>query len=152
MTEPKKEIPAGMIALPKGVNLNKFVCDVYDLSAPVNMGQLHYNPAPMAEDEAKQIIDREARNSSNVVVSMDYVNGRQCKMTVWVHNDGTYYIRDKWMDHLNEEFFRLLQRAKVKDTKIKGTDRAMSPEEEAQIKKMRAVNPFMGSRQVNEDD
>jgi hypothetical protein len=42
-----------------------------------------------------------------VVISMDYVKGRACKMTVW-KKGGDLQIRDSWYDHTDDQFDELL--------------------------------------------
>lgn len=132
--DPNK-VPEGCIELPEGVDLVKFVQDVYDLSKPQRMGHLHYVEGELPKVEAEQILKQ--AKSAKLVLSMDYVNGRACKMQVWKTPDGTMYIRNPWLDHTKKEFFQLCQR-----TKIKGVQIERDIENEKEIAESRAENPF----------
>lgn len=129
-------VPLGCIRLPEDTDLIKFVQDCYDLSSPQGLGHAHYNPEPLPANEAEQIVKR-SPNGASVALSMDYINGRAVKMTVHRNEAGSLFIRGEWFDHTKAEFYRLLQRTKVKGIKL---ERDVEKEEE--IKKQRSVNPF----------
>lgn len=94
-----------------GIDLVKFAQKVYELSAPQGLGFLHYTPEPLTEEEAKKCtyLDREPpyAHGSGVVLDMDYVKGRACKMVVW-QKDGKLKIREPWYDHTDGIFKELL--------------------------------------------
>ena len=101
------------------IPLRDFVKRVYNMSQPVEMGFLHYEPGDMTDDEADAIINR--NTDLLVAVHMDYVRGRQCKMFVFQrhpHEDRPFlvknphvkrYIHARWMDHTDEQLDMLLR-------------------------------------------
>lgn len=88
-----------------GVNLVKFVQHVYALSVPVGMGFLHATSGPLSEEEAKRHV---STDGSHVAVSMDYVKGRCCKMTVF-REGGKLLMQDKWFDHSDADLATLIE-------------------------------------------
>lgn len=96
-----------------GVDLNKFVQEIYALSAPFGMGFVHYRKGALSDEDAQGIIDREPEGSG-IAVRMDYVHGRGCKMTVFRKQPGVLEIPDNWYDHSPEQLDELLTRCKVK--------------------------------------
>jgi hypothetical protein len=95
-----------------GIDLVKFAQDVYDLSSPQGLGFIHATPAPLADDEARAIVERE-RPGGFIALSMDYVRGRACKMSV--HREGEKLtIPDRWFDHSDDQLDELLARHHVK--------------------------------------
>jgi len=95
-----------------GVDLKDFVKAVYALSVPVGMGFLHATPRPLSDEDAQAIVNSE-RPDGRVVLHMDYVHGRQCKMVVF-REDGRHYIRDDWYDHTPAQLEKLLEVVGVK--------------------------------------
>ena len=87
-----------------GVDLVEFAKKVYELSVPQGLGFLHFKPEPLTDEEAKGCIRREG----NIVLDMDYVNGRACKMVVRSEN-GKFVISDTWYDHTDKALAQLLQ-------------------------------------------
>lgn len=93
-----------------GTNLKSFVKDVYDLSRPQGMGHLHFTPGPLSDEEAEAII-KNWEGNERVAVSMDYVHGRACKMTVFRDAEtGALSIHDRWYDHTPRDLQLLLER------------------------------------------
>ncbi len=91
-----------------GVNLVEFVKKAYELSSPQGYGFLHFNPDPLSDDEANQIIaNGKLRTPENVELSMDYVNGRAVKMTVF-KLENQLQIRESWYDHTPDQLQELL--------------------------------------------
>ena len=93
-----------------GVNLIEFVKRVYELSIPQGLGFLHYKNRGLTDEEAKQLILPEKEGcqyAKNIVVDMDYIKGRACKMIVFKEND-KLYIRNSWYDHMDEQLRELL--------------------------------------------
>lgn len=86
-----------------GVNLADFAKKVYELSRPQGMGFLHYQPKPLTDDEANNLVKEDGRWP----LDMDYVNGRACKMTVFRDGD-KLHIHDNWYDHSSEQLNELL--------------------------------------------
>ena len=93
-----------------GIDLVEFAKVVYNLSRPIGMGCLHFTPEPLSTEEAEEIVSN--HHSPGVVLSMDYVKGRGCKMVVW-ENDGKLGIRDSWYDHTDEQFRTLLNQFNI---------------------------------------
>jgi hypothetical protein len=114
--EAKTEVPAiphNMIDI-TGVDLVKFVQKVYELSVPQGLGFLHATSGGMDISEAQEIVNEGSRNRySDIVLDLDYVHGRACKMTVWV-NHSRLIIRKPWYDHSNEKLRQLLEAVGIK--------------------------------------
>lgn len=92
------------------VDLKKFVKEVYALSSPAGLGFLHFKPGELSDEAAQAIIDR---GDECIAASMDYVNGRQCKMTVFRKPDGKLEIGDNWFDHSTGQLTDLLERCGI---------------------------------------
>lgn len=92
-----------MITIPQD-KLPALVRTVYDMSRPVGLGFLHAKDGSLTEAEVDVIIQPTGR----IAASMDYVNGRQCKMTVFRADDGTLSINDYWHDHSDSQLQQLL--------------------------------------------
>jgi hypothetical protein len=88
-----------------GINLVEFVKGVYDMSAPMGMGYLHFKPEAMTDAEAREQIIDEGR----CAVSMDYVRGRCCKMYITRRGD-RLYARSYWPDHSTTQLAKLFSR------------------------------------------
>jgi hypothetical protein len=88
-----------------GIDLVRFAQKVYELSSPQGLGFMHFTPEPLSEERAKQMI--ECNDGRHVALSMDYVDGRACKMVVF-RNEKNLEIRDAWYDHSDERFKQLL--------------------------------------------
>ena len=80
-----------------GVDLVKFVQEVYNLSKPQGMGLIHFTPEPLSDSDAAQVIEQSTNNDS-IELSLDYVKGRACKMVIFKDGDKRY-IQDTWFDH-----------------------------------------------------
>lgn len=100
----------GMIKV-TGASLTELVKAAYDLSLPQGMGFAHYEPGPMSDERAQAIVGRHAADS-RIAVSMDYVNGRAVKMTVF-RTGGDLWIRKDWFDHSDMQLAELLDRIGV---------------------------------------
>lgn len=89
--------------------LPEVVKAVYNLSYPVGMGYLHFQPGNLPKANLKAILDlADTRIQCNKtrtdgyqssIVSMDYVLGRCCKFDVWQQEDGNLYFHDEWLHH-----------------------------------------------------
>lgn len=100
-----------------GVNLVKFVQEVYNLSKPQGMGFMHFTPEPLSDSDAARVID-ESKNDTFIELSLDYVNGRSCKMTIFKDGDKRF-IRDAWYDHgpsLLKELLEKIDRVPAEST------------------------------------
>lgn len=96
-----------------GVELTTFAKWVYNLSQPVGMGFLHYDKTPLTDEEAESLIPE---GSPRIALRMDYVKGRQCKMTVWremVDGKEQLTINDRWYDHTAGQLRDLLLRCEL---------------------------------------
>lgn len=91
------------------VDFHKFVKEVYELSQPQGMGHMHFKPGPLSDEQAAQIVGQLEKYGS---ISMDYVNGRACKMHVFMR-DGKWQIADKWYDHSEADLEMLLSRCGI---------------------------------------
>lgn len=88
------------------IDLIEFTKKVYELSVPQGMGFLHYTSKPLADSEAKQLVDV-FKNDKRLALDMDYVKGRACKMHVRREN-GKLTIPDTWYDHTDRIYQQLL--------------------------------------------
>ena len=95
-----------------GVDLCKFVQEVYALSHPQSLGHLHYRDGDLPLAEAQARVNR-CKDDKHVAVALDYVNGRSCKMTVHRHGD-RLTINDSWFDHTSAQLAELLKRCGIK--------------------------------------
>lgn len=86
----------------------EFARDVYSLSVPQGFGMMHYLPGTLSEEEAEEIVSASA-DSKDVALSMDYVQGRACKMTVFRDGD-RLFVNSPWFDHEDGELAELLSR------------------------------------------
>jgi len=93
-----------------GVDLVRFVKEVYALSVPQGMGVLHAQIGAMSNEDAETLVNRESM--PHVALSLDYVRGRACKMTVF-RNGERLEIDDKWFDHTDAELAELLRRVGI---------------------------------------
>lgn len=98
----------GMIEI-TGVDLVKFAQKAYELSVPQGLGFMHFTPRPLDESEAKEMICMEGR----CPLSMDYVHGRACKLTVF-KEDNKLFVPPSWYDHTDEQFRNLLEAFGIK--------------------------------------
>jgi hypothetical protein len=95
-----------------GIDLVEFAKKVYELSVPQGMGFLHFNPAPLTDEEAKELVGN-FENDRMFALNMDYVKGRACKMHI--RRDGDKLtISDTWYDHTDRIYQQLLGYFKVK--------------------------------------
>ena len=106
----------GMIDI-TGIDLVKAVQEAYALSSPQGLGYLHYQEGGLTEDEAREFVHEDNR----CPVSLDYVKGRSCKVTVF-KREGKLFIRSAWYDHSEAQLKELLARLGVK----KGVENANS--------------------------
>lgn len=88
-----------------GIDLVKFAQKVYELSSPQGLGFFHFTSSPLSEEEAKELLD--INPGSRCPLSMDYVHGRACKMTVHA-KEGKLLINDAWYDPTDDQLKKLL--------------------------------------------
>ena len=90
-----------------GVDLVAFVQTVYSLSKPQGYGHFHFRPGTLSEQEAREEINE--NNPRGIVVNIDYLLGRACKMVVYKDLDTKdLYIKNSWFDHSNHDLKVLL--------------------------------------------
>lgn len=89
-----------------GVMLPEFVKEVYNHSGPQGLGMLHFTSEGLSNEEVNEILD--ATWFGSVILHLDYIKGRACKMTVYKEND-CIYIGYPWFDHTHEDFVSLLK-------------------------------------------
>lgn len=94
----------GYIELPKDVDLVALVKKAYELSRPQGMGMLHFQPGPLPDHVAPQLVGKE---TSPFPVNLDYVMGRAVKFTVTRHL-GRLFVAPRWFDHTEADYRELL--------------------------------------------
>lgn len=120
-----------------GVDLRKFIKEVYALSKPAGLGHIHFVEGEL-DDETVDLIVRNHAENATTAISMDRIKGRACKMTVR-RQDGKLFINDTWSDHSRFDFEELLQRCNIDGTIIEELKAAPvdtvvdEPEEEEKI-------------------
>lgn len=87
--------------------LEAIVRAAYNPSRPQGLGHLHFQPGDLTDEEVARIINTTG-GPSIVALSMDYVKGRACKMTVF-QNDGRRYIQNRWHDHSDGQLRQFLE-------------------------------------------
>jgi len=92
-----------------GVDLIKLAKTAYSLSRPQGLGFLHYQDGELTDEEAGQMINQ---NRPHIPLSMDYVKGRACKLTVFC-DQGITFIRNQWHDHSDQDLCDLVSRVKA---------------------------------------
>lgn len=97
-----------------GVDLVKFVKEVYKLSGPQGLGFLHHEEGELTDDEVEDIL-KTWEKDKQFRLSLDYVKGRACKMTIFRKED-KLYIRVPWYDHTDQQLRELLLRTQSEDT------------------------------------
>ncbi len=94
------------------VDLKEFAKKVYELSVPQGYGFLHAKPGPLSDEVAEELVNRYKKTNHGVALSMDYVSGCACKMTVFRENENLT-IHDNWYDHTDAQFDTLLSSSGV---------------------------------------
>ncbi len=92
-----------------GVDLIKFAQKVYELSVQQETGFLHAESCGLSAGDAESLIETNVR----CPLSMDYVRGRACKMTVYWKDD-KLLINNSWYDHTDSQFKELLETFNIK--------------------------------------
>lgn len=90
-----------------GIDLVKFTKKVYELSSPQGLGFLHFVDNQLETKEAQDIINVFKKNT-RLALSLDYVQGRACKMDVFKEKD-KLFITMPWYDHTDEQLKELLK-------------------------------------------
>jgi hypothetical protein len=88
-----------------GCELIEVVKAAYDFSRPQGMGFFHYEEGSLSEEEAAKLV----REDDLCPVSLDYVKGRACKLTVFKDED-RLYVAKRWFDHSEADLAKLLDR------------------------------------------
>lgn len=105
----------------KAYQVPQLIETVYNMSVPVGMGYLHYKAGNIDKKTIDALIHRfeerlkwatsverpEGYPWPETLVTMDYVNGRQCKFNVSYFR-GEIVINDGWYDHTEFQFEELL--------------------------------------------
>lgn len=91
------------------LDMVKFVCDVYSLSSPQGLGYLSAKKEILSLQEANEIVNNFLENKA-IAVSLDYLYGRACKMTVYRSEGEGYELPDSWYDHSEAQYDELLKR------------------------------------------
>lgn len=96
-----------------GCDLHTLIKEAYNLSKPQGLGFMHFDPAPLTDDEILAIL---MRGTSRCPVNMDYVKGRAVKLNVFINEENQLSIHDSWYDHNDIQLDTLLQRIGIKKT------------------------------------
>lgn len=88
-------------------DLRKLIKETYNLSQPQGLGALHYEKGELSEEEIDQILN--FKQYDRIVVDMDYIKGRACKMTVF-RIENKLKIRKDWLDHTPRQLEKLIER------------------------------------------
>ena len=88
-----------------GVDLAKVVQEAYRLSTPQGLGFLHFQEGGLTDEEAASLI---AFRDPRTPLTMDYVRGRACKLTVFKEGK-ELFIQNFWYDHSDEQLKELLE-------------------------------------------
>jgi hypothetical protein len=86
-----------------GVDLAKFAQKAYALSSRQGMGMQANPETTLSDADAQKLV----QPTGHIALSMDYVNGRACKLTVF-REDGKLSMRDAWYDHTDSQLRELL--------------------------------------------
>lgn len=90
------------------VDLVKLAKEAYALSRPQGLGFLHATEGDLSDEDARAIVERDA-NDRICALSMDYVHGRACKLTVR-RRDGKLLLDADWFDHSEAQMAELRKR------------------------------------------
>ena len=91
------------VEVPESV-VTDLVRKAYDLSKPVGMGMIHFQPGPIPEP----IVDDLVRLMNKTgYLTMDYTLGRQVKFTI-LKIGNRYFVHKTWRDHTKEDLVILL--------------------------------------------
>jgi len=96
-----------------GIDLIKFIREVYKLSIPAGLGWLHFTEGELTDKEAKEILDI-WKKDRQFALDMDYIRGRACKMTIF-RKGKNLYMRSPWYDHTDIRLAMLLKAVWPKD-------------------------------------
>lgn len=109
--------PSEYIAIPRD-QVPTAIKKVYELSSPRGLGFLHAKEGEL-EDEVIQRLMTQFDKQPNypVLVSMDYVYGRCCKMTIRRHptDDSLALLPTHWYDHLDYQLLELMEACGVEE-------------------------------------
>jgi len=93
-----------------GSNLVDVVRAAYDLSSPQGLGFIHFEAGGgLTDDEVDSLI---ITDNDRIAVSLDYVKGRACKLTVFKDED-KLFIDNCWYDHSESALLELVDRIAV---------------------------------------
>lgn len=90
-----------------GIDLIKFIKEVYKLSIPAGLGYLHFREGELTNEEAMQILNI-WKDDKQFALDMDYIKGRACKMIIF-REGKKLYIRSPWYDHTDIQLAKLLK-------------------------------------------
>ena len=108
------------------LDLAKFTQDVYELSTPQGLGFFQAKEGGLEKEEAERIVSN-FQEDTRIALSLDYVHGRSCKMTIWRKDDDGYKLNDSWYDHSESQYDELLSRHGVAREEIPVEKCAESP-------------------------
>ena len=95
------------------VDIHKLCREAYDLSVPQGLGYLQPYDEPLSDEQIDEML---AYSTRNLVIGMDYVNGRAVKLNVYKSDDGKRYIqKQRWYDHSLHQYEELLSRLGVEE-------------------------------------
>ena len=101
-----------------GIDLVKFVKEVYKLSLPAGLGRLHFREGGLTNGEAEEILGV-WKDDKQFALDMDYVGGRACKMAIF-REGKKLFIKAPWYDHTDMRLKVLLKMTWPKDKPFPG--------------------------------
>lgn len=90
-----------------GANLVAVVKKAYELSEPRGMGFLQYQPGPLDDRIAREIV--QTGTSNRFGIAMDYVLGRVVKLAIRIDADGRAWLSKDWFDHTPTQLQALVE-------------------------------------------
>ena len=99
-----------------GADLREMTRAAFNLSHPVGMGHMHASPGDITEealDSAMQAATRPANGQDDVVLYLDYMEGRRVKLMVVEDAAGRWIVYLPWRSHDEDDLATLLSAAGV---------------------------------------
>jgi hypothetical protein len=92
---------------------------VYELSVPVGMGFLHFEPGPLSYKDSQGIFNNSHRTADDgsVEVNLDYVKGRGCKFNFTFKDEYCEFQIDRWFDHSDATLSKLIEQCYILEAK-----------------------------------
>lgn len=112
------------IILPESFDVTALIAQVYNLSAPIGLGHIHFIPGLIPIETLTKLVEgyrsqkekfskrsTEDYMGTGCLLGMDYVHGRCCKFGIYYDfKTKESYIHTNWPDHSMDTFMTLLSR------------------------------------------